>query len=221
MNSSVRYLLNNIFRTYQMLTVVQQELLNDLIGPEGCFMDNIINSSSFSSGCKIMYLHRAINLNCHQFLNMLDTLYDASKPATLDMIRSLKLINDLCFNHQIKVNSILKLALDHCFAQISQEVIPAFFQQAIIEIIGKSIEKLTKSLAFEELKEQIAQQIFSETRFFIPDYSWRKQEMLPDDKIHRKDINECYSIKASASLNPRKKEQLLHPAMQKLIFFKN
>jgi len=202
-----------------MLTVVQQELLNDLIGPEGCFMDNIINSSTFSSGCKIIYLQRAINLNCHQFLNTLDTLYDASQPATLDIIRSLKLINDLCFNHQIKINSILKFALDHCFAQISQEVIPAFFQQAIIEIIGKSIEKLTKSTTFEELKEQMAQQIFSETRFFILDYSWRKKEKLPDDQRLHQDINECYPIKASASLNPRKKEQLLQPAMQKLIYF--
>ena len=202
-----------------MLTVVQQDLLNDLIGPEGCFMDNVINSSSFSSGCKIMYLQRAIKLNCHQFLNTLDTLYDDSKPETLDMIRSLKLINDLCFNHQIQVNSILKSALDHCFAQISQDVVPALFQQAIIEIIGKSIDKLTTSVATEDLKNQIAQQIFSESRFFIPDNSWRQQEKLPNDQKHRKEMKEGYPIAAIANLSPRKREQLLEPAMQKLIYF--
>jgi hypothetical protein len=46
----------------------------------------------------------------------------------------------------------------------------------------------------------------------------KKSSQLDDQRLHQ-DINKCYTIKASDSLSPRKKEQLLHPAMQKLIYF--
>ena len=78
-----------------MLTVAEIDLLNEFIGPEGCFFQTIVEHPGFSLGCKLIYLKRAITLNCQAFLNCLDNLYHHKNPATLEFIRPLKHLNDL------------------------------------------------------------------------------------------------------------------------------
>lgn len=207
-----------------MLTVAEQDILNDFIGPDGYLIHNIINNACFSFGCKIMYLQRAITFNCHMFLNALDMLYDATKPETLTIIRSLKHINDLCFNHQIQLHNngavMTKSALEYLFASINPEIKPYLFQQVIQEMISKYILYLSSTLISHDLKNEMAQQIFSEARYLTTDRSWRQKELLPYDQILGKHTSQNYISQKIDNLNKIKLTQFFEPTIQKLLFFK-
>ena len=85
----------------------QRELLDSFIAEEGIYFTTIPEDEVFNLGTKILYLERAISQNCQDFLQSLDKLYapdldGEAKTANIEFIRALKLINDCCFNNQVK-----------------------------------------------------------------------------------------------------------------------
>jgi hypothetical protein len=202
-----------------MLTVAEIDLLNEFIGPEGCFFQTIIEHSGFSLGCKIIYLKRAVTLNCEAFLNCLDTLYHQNNSSSLEFIRPLKHLNDLCFNNTIKIGKFgTKLALDFFFSAINPNINPTLFQEFIVESINKSIATLQNQQDPDLLKAELCQQIFKEDQvLFNP--RWRHQEGLPLEQLRRKEEYLSCPNLVIDNLSPMKLAELKHPIIQNLIYF--
>lgn len=125
----------------------QRELLDSSIAEEGIYFTTIQDDEVFDLGTKILYLERAISQNCQDFLQSLDKLHnpdldDEAKTANLEFIRALKLINDFCFNNQVKHGQYgVVEALTHFFGSLG-DINPDDFRTAVQTIINARITAL-------------------------------------------------------------------------------
>jgi hypothetical protein len=105
-----------------MITTAQAALLNELIGEDGCYFETIKEDSSINVGTKILFLQRAISEAPPIFLKSLDKLYQDGlddDESNLELIRSLKTMNDLCFNQQVKFGEHgERNVIEHFFAKL-------------------------------------------------------------------------------------------------------
>ena len=141
----------------------QRALLDSFIAEEGIYFETIRDDEAFNLGTKVLYLERAISQNCHNFLQSLDKLYNpdlvaAAKTANVEFIRALKLINDLCFNHQVKyVQYGTRPALTHFFGSLG-DINHSDFQTDIQTIINARIATLREGHVEEATAQKTARE---------------------------------------------------------------
>ena len=154
-----------------MIGKVQTEFLESLVGPPapetekeeafagGIYYQGVVENESIDFGTRVLYLKRAIQQNCSEFNESLDKLYrpglkDKEKEKNDELIDSLKRINDLCFNNEVKYEPVKgepkhKSALDHFFGGLPRErdeagklvpLIPEEFKAIIVKSIDEGIK---------------------------------------------------------------------------------
>lgn len=164
----------------------QQELLDSFIADEGIYFQTIIDDEAFNLGTKILYLKRAISQDCQTFNQALDKLYnpdlvDGPKKANIEFIRALKLINDLCFNNEVKYGQYgTRLALTHYFGSLGA-VDASGLQTAVEEIINARITALSDSHE-ETITEQKQARQTAETGIHRQT-GWRTELDLPSAQL--------------------------------------
>jgi len=164
----------------------QRELLDTFIGTEGFDFEVIRDHKNFDLGTKILYLERAITQDCHTFLLALDKLYnpdllDQERAANLEFIRSLKRINDLCFNNEInygedKIENT-KEALTHYFGRVGDAIVPADFQANIQAIIRDRIDELCSGKEAKVAAQKAASEAAEVD--IVRETGWREELDLP------------------------------------------
>ena len=129
-----------------MVNEAQKALLNDLVGCNGIYTTTINDFTHETEGTKLLYLKRAITLQGIHFLESLDQLYkenidDQLKPEYIDLIRSLKMINNLYFNQEINYDEYgIRFTLDHYFSRIGSvnpDEFKTYIHESIEEITGE------------------------------------------------------------------------------------
>src|SRR3990167_4915490 len=182
------------YELVHMLATAQKDFLETLIGSTlvttseethyewGIYLDSVKSYNGVDLGTKILYLEKSITQDCQTFLNTLDKLYKpeligAAKEANLDFIRSLKMINDLCFNNKIKYDIYgVRDALTHFFSSLGP-VNPQDFKDEIQKMIHQGIEVLSQDHQ-EEITAQKQKQ--EEVEKTITNQSdWRNELDLP------------------------------------------
>jgi hypothetical protein len=173
----------------------QQNLLDDFIGEKGIYFETIKEDKIFDLGTKVLYLERAISQNCQNFLQSLDKLYnpclsDEAKTDHVELIRALKLINDLCFNHQVKYeikyddfesDFEIRSALTHYFGLLDHDIEPRDFQETIQKIINERITELCIDHEKEAEKQKVEREAAEEN--IAPQVGWRTELDLPTNQL--------------------------------------
>lgn len=169
-----------------MITPAQLDSLDDLIGKEGVHYLAIMENDNADLGTKVLYLERAITQNLKDFLASLDKLYrpharGESRKKNIELIRSLKFINDICFNHELKFGVHgTKKALVHYFRPLGSGIdANAFHQQIRLMIharIGESVRDVN-----EKAKQERERRLAYEKRI-VADAAWRVTLDLPMDQ---------------------------------------
>jgi hypothetical protein len=160
----------------------QRELLDSFIAEEGIYFTTIQEDEVFNLGTKILYLERAISQNCQDFLQSLDKLYapdlgGEAKTANIEFIRALKLINDCCFNNQVKYGQYgTRATLTHFFGSLG-EIDPGDFQTTVQTIINQQIAALREG-HLEEVTSQKTARETAETDI-ARQTGWRAELDLP------------------------------------------
>lgn len=96
-----------------MLNNSQLELLEHYLGLDGIYTLSLKESTGLSTMAKFIYFKRACMAgNCYQFNRFLDTLYNG---CNLELIRTLKTVNNLCFNQNVVYGNNQFPALEHFF----------------------------------------------------------------------------------------------------------
>lgn len=172
-----------------MPNTAQKEVLNEFIASDGIYFETIkeYDENKVDLGTKILYLERAISQDCQTFLKLVDKLYqpglgsEDERKAHLEFIRSLKTINDLCFNNEVKYSVYgLKSALTHYFGALG-DVNANDFQILIKEIINENLttwcEGQEKDVATQKQAREIAK------NSIISQSGWRFKLDLPQDQL--------------------------------------
>jgi len=165
----------------------QRELLDSFIAEEGIYFTTIQEDEVFNLGTKILYLERAISQNCQDFLQSLDKLYapdlgGEAKTANIEFIRALKLINDCCFNNQVKYGQYgTRATLTHFFGSLG-EIDPGDFQTTVQTIINQQIAALREG-HLEEVTSQKTARETAETDI-ARQTGWRAELDLPVTQHH-------------------------------------
>lgn len=167
------------------LNATQQHLLDSFFGVEGDYSTIIREYTGLEAGIKSLYLQRAITMSRHDFLASLDKLYPVDTHVTeraqvFEVIRSLKFINELYFNHSIHLMhlNIDKPVLAHCFDSISP---PQFLAAGLGEFqasITAHVQRERLTLNSEQTHEQMTRRIRAE-KSIVGDASWRLVTDLP------------------------------------------
>src|SRR3990167_2883866 len=182
------------YELVHMLATAQKDFLETLIGSTlvttseethyewGIYLDSVKSYNGVDLGTKILYLEKSITQDCQTFLNTLDKLYKpeligAAKEANLDFIRSLKMINDLCFNNKIKYDIYgVRDALTHFFSSLGP-VNPQDFKDEIQKMIHQGIEVLSQDHQEEITAQKQKQEEVEKT--IINQSDWRNELDLP------------------------------------------
>lgn len=155
----------------------QKTLLDSFIAEDGIYLQPILEYEHVSLGTKLLYLERAITQNCKIFLQSLDKLYNLEggelvKAANIECIRALKVINDLCFNNEVKYDEFgsARTALTHYFSSLG-EINAQAFQTTIKESINEQIFKIGMDHS-EEIAAQKNSRITAESAI-VKQAGWR------------------------------------------------
>jgi hypothetical protein len=142
------------------LTRAQKELLDSFFGREGFYLETIRENDDVNLGTKLLYLERAVNEPPQIYLESLKKLcLTPEKASTIELIRALKVINDLYFNNLIKYYGI-KNAVDHFFHGLGQ-IESSELKLAVKEHINLEISSL-KTKANEDIADQISKRKLAE-----------------------------------------------------------
>jgi hypothetical protein len=164
-----------------MINNTQLQFLDDMLGSEGTLYETIIDINGFNLGTKSLYLERAITEDCQTFLMSLDKLYDGADNC-LELIRNLKTINDLCFNHPMKFGEHgLRSALNHYFSKIGPNPLLAEFQPVIRQHIQDRLVQLQQGHEQQVLHERQARQAMEPN--ISGQSSWRTLLDLPSEQL--------------------------------------
>jgi hypothetical protein len=166
-----------------MLTRSQYHVLKSYFGSEGNFSLTILEDNTIDASTKIIYLQRALKQPLHLFLASLDILYNDEfqghdQQNHLELIRCLKLINDLKFNHEIRFGIYgNKLARDHFFNMLGELESSAFEK-----MLTKLIKKLKGQIGLQNNPSLIRKncQIRLSLEYETPpNIEWRTKLILP------------------------------------------
>lgn len=130
-------------------TSAQLELLDSFISNEGIYFEIIRDYVGMDLGTKVLYLERSITQDCRSLLRSLNKLFQPGaegsvKKENIELIRAFKVINDLCFNNDVKYGGFgLRKTLQHYFSSLAP-VNPEAFQEVIKETINKRIQQLSE-----------------------------------------------------------------------------
>lgn len=119
-----------------MLPKAHKEVLDGFFAEEGIYSEVIHEYAGCNIGTKILYLERAISQDCDTFNYYLDVLYNPNPDGeqhhnNIEFIRALKVINDLCFNNNVKYGEHgLKRAQEHYLSALG-EVVPEAIKTAV------------------------------------------------------------------------------------------
>ena len=169
-----------------MINHSQLELLESMIGADGFLIETIMDNEQFNLGVKVLYLQRAVRKECHEYLLDLDKLYKSNlsidmKVSYLEFIQTLKRINDLCFNNEIKSGDFgLKKALDFTFDRLGS-VHPKTFQEKVVKLVHAKIQELKETRALEIKKEQTARCEIEKS--IVGHIQWRQELDLPIEQL--------------------------------------
>lgn len=174
-------------------SVAQRETLASFIGPfskadsldeAGFDIQVILESKKMNTGTKYLYLTSAMNDDCKKFNNHLDKLFSQIKD--LDTLRSLKRINDFCFNNPIYYNAELRSTYNHYLEKLgpqekssevnSQKAMQSEAKKMISETCSY-LKKIHKNI-ISEMNERMEQE-----RIISPRTEWRKELNLPEDQL--------------------------------------
>jgi len=183
------------------INAAQLSLLKSFIGAgltkeenheKGFLIEAIESSKAADLGTKILYLRRAISQPCHLFLTSLDKLYkiyrdDKEKNnENLDFIRSLKKINDMCFNNNILQGVYgVRPCLTQDFGRLRSKDITiedetAAFKKNVKMMIRDNI-KLLKKGQQKKIRNQIIARKEAE-KTIIGNLAWRTLLELPGEQ---------------------------------------
>lgn len=144
------------------LTRAQKELLDTYFGREGFYLETIRENEDINLGTKLLYLERAISEPPKIFLESLKKLcLSPEKASIIELIRSLKVINDLHYNNPIKYDNYgVKHAVDHFFHGLGQVELLEL-QLAVKEHINLEINSL-KTGANDDIADQVSKRKLAE-----------------------------------------------------------
>ena len=160
----------------------QYTVLKDFLGDNGIYFETVIEYAGLDLGTKVSYLQRAINEDCQTFLQSLDRLYQPeligdAKIANLELIRALKVINDFCFNNEVRYSVYGdRPALMHYFGALGP-IVPADFQAAVQEIIGACLRTLHQDHEGEVEAQKAARE--RAEAGIVRQTDWRRELDLP------------------------------------------
>ncbi len=171
----------------------QNALLDSLIAIDGCHFETIRDNKAFDLGTKILYLERAIDQPCATFNESLNKLYNPNladqsieKTANIDFIRALKVINDLCYNNEVKYgDNGTKKALDHYFSVLG-DINEVEFKKYVTKIIKEGILALSKGHEETVTKQKQAREIRDSICF--SSWRWRKELDLPEAQQNQRNF---------------------------------
>src|SRR3990167_7632871 len=188
------------YELVHMLATAQKDFLETLIGSTlvttseethyewGIYLDSVKSYDGVDLGTKILYLEKSITQDCQTFLNTLDKLYKpeligAAKEANLDFIRSLKMLNDLCFNNKVKYDIYgVRDALTHFFSSLGP-FNPQDFKDEIQKMIHQGIEVLSQNHQEEIIDRKRKRE--EEEKTITNQSNWRNELDLPSDQRGR------------------------------------
>ncbi len=119
-----------------MLPKAHKEVLDGFFAEEGIYSEVINEYTGCNLGTKILYLERSISQDCDTFNYYLDMLHNRSldreqHQSNIEFVRALKVINDLCFNNNVKYGEHgLKRAQEHYLSALG-EVVPKDIKTAV------------------------------------------------------------------------------------------
>ena len=165
-----------------MLQPIQKDTLASFIGDDGCFSLVIREFSGISAQLKVVFLRRSVSELCLNFLQSLDRLYDETN---LELVRAYKLINDLCFNNDVKYgDNGVRAAISHWFGGLYSnrhiDNIDDYRPQITwhVERLIQSIES-TMSVSCHSVRQ--CNPVFNESR--VLNSGWRLSLDLPSDQL--------------------------------------
>lgn len=143
----------------------QRELLESYFGEEGIYADAIINTKLIDEYTKIKYLNNAIEMIPSVYQVQLDLLFnpkesDEHQKNSLELIRSLKFINDCFHNNEVNYHPYgVRKCLDHHFLSLGP-IDVEHFKKEITDLVRKIINLITS-----KDKTVLVQQEFDATFF--------------------------------------------------------
>lgn len=148
----------------------QNPPLESIIGSDGWLID-VIKKSKLDVAIKILYLERAITLNCEEFIESLDLL---DQNENRKFIQALKHVNDLyCNNYLCDSDGNRKPSLKYFIADLNESDIPAL-QDMIKQMITQRIARIKGKIDSDSLKNQFAKRIEKECSI-NPNISWHNK----------------------------------------------
>lgn len=196
----------------------QTELLQSFIGPEGDSFQTINEDETLDLGTKLLYLERAISQDCNRFNASLDKIYNpslngkAAQPQ-LDLIRSLKLINDWCFNNPV-VNGVygVRSALTHYFSGLGPVDADSFNKTTVAEINARVAELINSNAVKTEadrvnIEEQKKTRLAKEA-LTVSQVEWRSVLNLPQAQLFHFDESPFDESPSRRWFSPETKRQL-------------
>jgi hypothetical protein len=133
-------------------------------------------------GTKVLYLERAISQDCQTFLQSLDKLYQPGldgevKAAHIKFIHALKVINNLCFNNQVKYGRFGTRAILTCYFFSLDDIVVGGFQTTVQKVITEKIKTLSEAEG-DEVTAQKKARVIAEVDI-VPEIGWRTELDLP------------------------------------------
>lgn len=168
------------------ITTAQHELLQSFFGCEGCYFEALSELSTVDLGTKVLYLERAIEQDCQTFLKSLDKLYpidptESQKKECIDLIIPLKLINDLFYNNEIKLDDYgVKKAHLYYFGKLGQ--VDSKSLSAEVEALTNFNIKTLVDDREKEVAQQKNSRINAENNISRNTH-WRKERDLPQNQL--------------------------------------
>ncbi len=214
------------------INTAQLEILEAFIGPMGIYFETILDDKEENLGTKIVFLQKAIEEEPQAFSKSLDYLFvDSSQENNLELIRSLKIINDFCFNNDIKYGQYgIKSALTHFFGRFGK-VEPSSFQEKIRSMIREQIKSLLNEANLEQIEtEKETANLLLDEDLNQANPQWRQKLDLPSNqnsvsaeednlktpKINRSQLNALRHLIANHELSLEEFAQMSESKKDKL-----
>lgn len=157
-----------------MMIPAQRHVLQQFIQDQ---LEVIDEFNSISPAIKTLYLKRSISCALKDFLEFLDKLYDGNN---LELIRTLKNIHDMAFNHIVRSDERELLIWELWFRSlIGSGEIPSC-RDEVNRLVNKKIGEISKQVSNIEFLEQDRR---NKEVNIAPNSHWRALLKLPDKQL--------------------------------------
>ncbi len=163
--------------TTGQLANAQLELVDSLIGREGCYFEVIKEFQGVSLGTKVLYLERAITQENDTFLESLDKLYtpgvsEKSSKNYVELIRAYKCIHDLYHNNKVLFGEFgERAAVEHYFHSLG-EIDNNALREKINDIKTAHIVELTNASDAKQIEKEKKARVKAEA-YIKANTQWR------------------------------------------------